>query len=133
MTDHPGAGQKLTGGALLAQISENFVRLLREHYGRGPVMAKTYAIDDMIVCVLRDSGFTPLERTIMKGGEPTRVVAMREDFQRLMEEEYTAMIEQLTGRRVVAFVSQARVDPDITVEMFFLDAPLDVAAAVVAN
>jgi hypothetical protein len=30
-------------------------------------------------------------------------------------------IEELTGRNVVAFLSQAHVDPDITIEMFFLD------------
>ena len=32
--------------------------------------AKTYALDDIIVCVMRGSGFTPLEKTIMDSGEP---------------------------------------------------------------
>jgi len=71
----------LAGGRLLASISTAFVALLREHYGRGPMKAKTYAIDDIIVVVMRGSGFTPLEQTIMNSGEPDRVVAMREDFQ----------------------------------------------------
>ena len=58
--------------------------ILREHYGRGPMKAKTYALDDIIVVVMRGSGFTPLEQTIMDSGEPERVIAMREDFQRVM-------------------------------------------------
>jgi uncharacterized protein YbcI len=111
----------LSGGRLLATISTTFVALLREHYGRGPMKAKTYAIDDIIVVVMRGSGFTPLEQTIMNSGEPARVVAMREEFQRVMENRYKQAIEELTGRKVVAFLSQAHVEPDITIETFFVD------------
>lgn len=111
----------LAGGRLLAAISTRIVALLREHYGRGPMKAKTYAIDDIIVVVMRGSGFTPLEQTIMSSGDPTRVVAMREDFQRVMEDRYKQAIEELTGRKVVAFLSQAHVEPDITIETFFID------------
>jgi uncharacterized protein YbcI len=115
---------QLGGGPLLSTISTNIVKILREHYGRGPMKAKTYALDDIIVVVLRGSGFTPLERTIMDSGEPERVVAMREDFQRVMAGRYRQMIEELTGRKVVAFLSQAHIDPDITMEIFFVDGPL---------
>lgn len=73
---------------------------------------------------MRGSGFTALEQTIMDSGEPERVVAMREDFQRVMEDRYKQTIKELTGRNVVAFLSQAHVEPDITVEMFFIDGPL---------
>jgi uncharacterized protein YbcI len=83
--------------------------------------AKTYALDDIIVVVMRGSGFTPLEQTIMNSGEPTRVVAMGEEFQRVMESRYKQAIEELTGRKVVAFLSQAHVEPDITIETFFVD------------
>jgi uncharacterized protein YbcI len=114
----------LSGGRLLAAISTRIVALLREHYGRGPMKAKTYAIDDIIVVVMRGSGFTPLEQTIMNSGEPGRVVAMREDFQRVMENRYKDAIEELTGRTVVAFLSQAHVEPDITIETFFIDGSL---------
>lgn len=60
----------------------------------------------------------------MDSGHPERVVDMREDFQRVMQERYKQTIKQLTGRTVVAFLSQAHVEPDITVEMFFVDGPL---------
>ena len=74
----------LSGGPLLAAISTSIVGILREHYGRGPMKAKTYVLDDIIVVVMRGSGFTALEQTIMDSGEPDRVIAMREDFQRVM-------------------------------------------------
>src|SRR5437763_13080040 len=115
----------LAGGHLLSAISTGIVKLMREHYGRGPIKAKTYALDDIVVCVLRGSGYTPLEQTIMETGDGGRVVAMRENFQSMMASRYKDMIEELTGRNVVAFLSQAHVEPDITMEIFFVDGPLD--------
>ena len=120
----------LGGGKLLAAISNRIVAILREHYGRGPMKAKTYALDDLIVVVMRGSGFTALEKTIMDSGEPDRVVAMRHDFQRVMAKRFTDTIEELTGRNVVAFLSQAHVEPDITMEIFFIDGPLEGFGAV---
>ena len=103
--------------------------MTREYYGRGPIKAKAYALDDIVVCVLRGSGFTPLERTMIDSAEPDRVLAIRENFQRLMAERYEEMIEELCGRKVLAFLSQAHIDPDITLGVFFLDQPLDGCAA----
>ncbi len=122
--------QPLAGGRLLAAISNSIVGILREHYGRGPMKAKTYVLDDIVVVVMRGSGFTPLEQTIMDSGQPARVIAMREDFQRVMAARYKTTIEELTGRTVLAFLSQAHVDPDITMEVFFIDRPLDGFGAV---
>jgi uncharacterized protein YbcI len=125
-----GSTASLGGGQLLAAISTDIVAILREHYGRGPMKAKTYALDDLIVVVMRGSGFTPLEKTIMGTGDPDRVVAMRHDFQGMMSRQFTDTIENLTGRKVLAFLSQAHVEPDITVEIFFIDGPLDGFGAV---
>jgi uncharacterized protein YbcI len=120
----------LGGGKLLAEISTRIVAILREHYGRGPMKAKTYALDDIIVVVMRGSGFTPLEKTIMDSGQPDRVVEMRHDFQHMMTQRFTSTIEELTGRKVLAFLSQAHVEPDITMEIFFVDNPLEGFGAV---
>jgi uncharacterized protein YbcI len=113
----------LVGGKLLAEITNRIVALMREHYGRGPIKAKTYVLDNLIVCVLSD-GFTAIERTMVEGGEPHRVLDMRRDFQRVMKERYSKMIEQLTGRSVLAFLSQAHIEPDLTIEIFLMDGPV---------
>ena len=118
---HPPLG----GGHLLAEISTSIVAILREHYGRGPMQAKTYVLDDVIVVVMRGAGFTPLEQTMMDAVGPDRVVRLREEFQSMMSGRFTETIERLTGRTVTAFLSSAHLDPDITTEMFVLDAPLD--------
>jgi uncharacterized protein YbcI len=123
-------GARLAGGHLLTTISTSIVGIQREHYGRGPMKAKTYVLDDIIVVVMRGSGFTPLEQTIMDSGQPDRVIAMREDFQRVMAAKYRQKIEELTGRKVLAFLSQAHVEPDITMEIFFVDGPLEGFGAV---
>jgi uncharacterized protein YbcI len=114
----------LAGGRLLSEITNEIVALMREHYGRGPIKAKTYVLDNLIVCVLTNAGFTAIEKTMMEGGEPDRVLEMRRDFQRLMKTRYSQLIERLTGRKVLAFLSQAHVEPDLTVEMFLTDGPL---------
>jgi hypothetical protein len=61
----------LPGGRLLAEITNRIVALMREHYGRRPIKAKTY------VCVLSD-GFTAIERTMMEDGEPGQALEGRQ-------------------------------------------------------
>lgn len=124
MTEESLNQQPLAGGELLAAISTRIVAMLREFYGRGPMKAKTYALDDLIVCVLRN-GHTPIEQTMVEGGEPDKVLTMRRDFQRMMGERYKGTVEELTNRKVVAFLSQTHIDPDITMEIFFVDRPLE--------
>ena len=101
----------------VAEITSRIVAFMRQHYGRGPIKAKTYVLDNLIVCALTDGGSTAIERTMVQGREPDRVLAMRRDFQRMMKQRYSEMIEQLTGRKVRAFLSQAHVEPDLTIEI----------------
>jgi uncharacterized protein YbcI len=110
-------------GAVLAGISNGMVRLFRDYFGRGPTAAKTYALDDVVVCVLRD-GLTPAERTLFERGRADAVREIRAAFQDVVADEFKSVVEELTDRRVVAFMSQAHVDPDLAVEIFFLDSSL---------
>jgi len=47
-----------------------------------------------------------------------------------MAQRYEQKIEELTHRKVLAFLSQAHVEPDITMEIFFVDGPLEGFGAV---
>lgn len=125
MEDGPPEGERLSGGQLLSAISNRIVAILREHYGRGPMRVKTYALDDLVVVALRGSGFTPVEQTMMDAGEPERVVTLREDFQRVMRANFSQAVEEITDRNVLAFLSRAHVEPDLAVEIFLVDRPLD--------
>jgi uncharacterized protein YbcI len=42
-----------------------------------------------------------------------------------MREEFISEIEALTGRRVLAFLSDAHVDPDVAIECFHLSSDSD--------
>jgi uncharacterized protein YbcI len=109
-------------GKLLEQITNAVVGIFSEDFGRGPSGAKTYVMDDLVICVLRD-GLTAVERTLRDGGHGDLVREMRVKFQDAVEAELTGMVEELTGRKVTAFMSQANVDPELTIEVFFLDGP----------
>jgi uncharacterized protein YbcI len=117
------AARQQISGETLSRITSSIVGLYREHFGRGPTAAKTYALDDIVVCVLRD-GITVIEKTLFNGGKADTVRAMRAAFQDAVAHRFTGAIEELTGREVRAFMSQAHVDPDLAIEVFFLDKPL---------
>lgn len=114
------SGPRLTGRQQLAAISRSMAGLQREHYGRESITVNAHAIQDMIVVVVRLKHPTPFEKSMVDGGEPERVLALRAEFARVMAGRYTQTVEQVTGRTVVALLSQAHVDPDIIVEAIFL-------------
>ena len=63
-------------GEILTAISDGMVGLLKEFYGRGPTRAKSYFVDDLVVCVLR-GGFTRVEQTLLDGGRSAAVIQQR--------------------------------------------------------
>ncbi len=52
------------GGALLARISDEFVRIQKQYWGLGPVKAKSYMMDDLLLIVMR-GGLTRAEQTML--------------------------------------------------------------------
>jgi uncharacterized protein YbcI len=114
----------------LAAISASMAGLVREHYGRDSIKVKAYALEDMIVVVIRGRGFTPFEKAMIDGGEPQGVITLRADFDNIMADRYKQVINKATGRNVLALLSQSHVDPDITVETAFLDGRMRLLVAV---
>jgi uncharacterized protein YbcI len=112
-----GAG---LSGPVAADISNAMVRLVREHFGKGPTQAKTLLHDDVVVTVLR-GGFTQAEKTLYKAGRADVVHESRRAMQDVLEREMRAAVERLTGRRVTAFMSANHHEPDASVEVFLLD------------
>jgi uncharacterized protein YbcI len=111
----------------MAQISTGLVQLHSRYYGKGPTKAKTHMVDDTVVAILR-GGFTTVERTLLDTGEVESVFQMRRSFQQAMEDEFRALVEGATGRRVIAYMSSIHVDPELAVELFVLE-PLEQPAA----
>lgn len=60
------------------------------------------------------AAFTAAERAMSDSGEPDRVVEMRDDFQRVTAQDYKSTNEQLTDRKVLPLLNNARVEPELT-------------------
>jgi uncharacterized protein YbcI len=116
----PLSPDDLAGGPLLAAISNELVRLFRTHFGRGPTTTRTVVIEDMVVCRMSDP-FTTTERTLISLGRLDEVAQLRRAVREELKDEYAAVIERLTRRKVVGHVSGVHADPDVCVEIFFLD------------
>lgn len=108
---------------MLTEISNGMVRLLKEYYGRGPTRAKSYFQDDLVVCVMR-GGYSRVEQTLLDGGRGTAVIQQRMEFQELMRDRFCQIVEDVTSRRVIGFMSGNQQEPDLTCEVFIL-APTD--------
>ena len=106
-------------GAMRTEISEGLVSLLKDFYGVGPTQAKTYYMDDLVVCLLR-GGFTRVEQTLLEGGRATAVIEQRMAFQDVMRPRFIEVIERATGQQVVGFMSGNQQDPDMICEIFVL-------------
>ena len=105
-----------------AQISNRVVQIMREYTGRGPTQARTYLNDDVVLCVVKDT-LTKGEQALVNGGEVQTVLGLRRQYQYLMREDASKAIEEITGRRVVSFMSDNATDPDMAAEIFVLDGP----------
>jgi uncharacterized protein YbcI len=108
-------------GRDLPRLSAAMVRLYKEQFGRGPIGARSYyAGPDSVICYLTES-LTPVERSMRDLGEGQRLRDMRTLFQHLTEPQFRAAAEEVTGRRVLAFMSGMDIERDVSCEVFLLE------------
>jgi uncharacterized protein YbcI len=103
-----------------AMISTSSVQLLHEYTGRGPTKAKTLINEDLVTVILADT-LTKGEQRLVDEGLHDRVIQLRHDFQMVMREDLVDIVERNLDRKVIAFMSQNHIDPDLAVESFVLD------------
>jgi uncharacterized protein YbcI len=103
-----------------AAAADAILRLHREHYGRGARSARTVYQGNFLVVFLEDI-YTPVERTLISAGRLATVRETRSEFQLAMREPFSAAIEEVTGRKVIQFMSQVAFDPDMAAEIFVLE------------
>src|SRR3954466_2561255 len=120
MTD-PTTQAEDGGQSVLSKISTEVVRTLKESFGKGPVKAKSYLLDDFLLVVMR-GGVTIAEETMLERGHGDLVRQFRQTYQNEMGDVLCAKVEALTGRTVVNYQSQILFDPHIVMEAFFFAA-----------
>jgi len=118
----------LTGDAMLAGVTDAMVALHRRYYHREPVTAKTQLLgDDLLACVL-GGVYTDVEKTMIELQRTTVVQETRSEFQNAMQNTFIAQVERVTGREVIAFISNHHVGPDMEIELFMLTPEVQMAA-----
>jgi uncharacterized protein YbcI len=118
--EQPGTSEERRG-LQLAEISNSMVRLYKEQFGRGPTRTRThFAGPDIVITTLEDS-LTPAERRMTELGEHQRLRDTRMFFQYASVNEFKRVVEEITGRKVRAFVSGIDTEQDVSSEVFYLE------------
>ena len=110
----------LDGDDLREGVTKAMVSLHERYHHRAPGSAKTQLLgDDLIACVMGEI-YTDVEKTMIELERTTVVQETRSAFQDAMERKFIDEIERLSGRDVLAFVSNSHVGPDLEIELFML-------------
>ena len=106
-------------GALEPAVSRCMAGILKEYVGRGPTHARTYMRHNMVVCVMQQT-LTKAELHVARDLGSRRVRGSRRDLQDGLRAEACEAVEELTGRRVISFLSDHDVDNDFLATLFVL-------------
>jgi len=113
-------GEQPQKDAPSAMISTSAVQVLHEYTGRGPTKAKTVISEDLVTILVADT-LTRGERKLVDNDDADEVLQLRHHYQRIMRPELVAIVERQLKRKVIAFMSQNHIDPDLAVEVFVLE------------
>jgi uncharacterized protein YbcI len=107
-------------GMVANAISNATVRIVSEYTGRGPTKAKTVISHDAVIVLMEDT-MTKAEHALVTAGKADMVLQIRQQLQRTMREDLIAAVEMNMERKVVAFMSDNHIDPDMAAEVFVLE------------
>lgn len=114
--------------AVEAQIAERLGDLMSHYYGHGPTRTRGIIADDVVV-VLMDETFSKAELKLIEIGQVADIKHVRRSFQEHMEQDFRSVVEEATGRKVTAFISDTDIDQALAVEVFVLgEAKTDMGA-----
>jgi uncharacterized protein YbcI len=112
--------ERPTGGQL-REITRAMISIYKEQFGRGPRNAHShYAGPNIIICVLEGT-HTPVENTLVRIGEEQRLQDIRQLFQSTTEQTFRSIVEEITGRKTIGFMSGNDVTNDMASEIFVFE------------
>ena len=101
------------------ELAAAMVQIYKRQFGRGPTRSHAaYANKDLLICTLEDS-LTPAEKRMAEMNEHQRLRDIRMFFQHACGTEFTTTVEDITGRKVRAFVSGLDTNKDVSSEVFY--------------
>ncbi|HUC01176.1 MAG TPA: Na-translocating system protein MpsC family protein [Solirubrobacterales bacterium] len=116
----PASTPPLYGDELLAAVTEAMVALHERYHHRSPVSAKAQLLDDDLIAIVMGGVYTDVEKTMIELQRGRVVQETRSAFQEAMQQRFIDEVERLSGRDVLAFISNSHVGPDLEIELFML-------------
>lgn len=117
------ADAPLHGDEMLAAVTEAMVGLHVRYHGRSPGSAKSMMMgEDLLACML-GGVYTEVEKTMIEIQRSTVVQETRSAFQDVMQDRFISAVERISGRHVLAFISNSHIGPDFEIELFMLADP----------
>ena len=115
--------ERLRGGKLNAALTEALVGIQTEYLGRGPATASTFHRGNVIVTLMHDV-LTKAEKVLARKGREVDVTEACGLFRQQMEADFRAIVERLTGQKVLACLNANHIEPDVAAAIFILDGAL---------
>ena len=110
-----------TAAELAPEISREIAALTKKRLGRGPAYVNTYIHRNLVVTILADTMTRAEQALAHQDGGEDRVRDLRRVIDAALRPEAKALIERVTGRRVLACLSDHAVDPDWAIAAFVLE------------
>jgi len=110
----------LVGDELLDAVTEEMVALHERYHHRVPASAKTQLLEGDLIAVVMGGVYSDVEKTMIELQRSTLVQETRSAFQEAMQQRFIDAVERLSGREVLAFISNSHVGPDLEIELFVL-------------
>ena len=104
------------GGRLATAIVQRY----RDRFGRGPTESRAYIGDDHVLVIL-GSAQTEVERSLVADGELGAVEFLRRRVRQLATDEFCAVVEEITGRKVKVMLGDHSAVANTTVLVFLLE------------
>jgi uncharacterized protein YbcI len=108
-----------------SRISDRLSALHAHLLGKRPSAARTYIAGDDAVVVVLEETFTPAEQALVDRGEAEGIQELRRRLRRVMADDFEAIVEQATGRRVRSYISDTDLAEEVSIEVFLLGASLE--------
>jgi uncharacterized protein YbcI len=114
------SGDGVATQSAASAISSEMVRLYKEQFGRGPTRTRTHWAGPDTIVVTLEQTFTPAENRLRHLGEDKQLRDLRLLFQYAEVDSFCEPVEQITGRKVKAFISGIDTEADLACEIFVL-------------
>ena len=102
------------------ELANGIVRFYAEKFGRGPTQSRCYVEDTHATVILGDVQ-TTVERTLATNGHEALVREVRRTVKAVYRDELVAVVEQVTGRKVVAMHADHEPASNTSTYVFLFD------------